>query len=87
MQIEVVTIPVTELQGIITDAVAKGIQMAKQNEVLEDEFISVSDACEIANKSRSGIIAWCQKYKIGNNITGSWTISKNKLLKILTDKR
>lgn len=87
MQIEVVTIPVTELQGIITDAVAKDIQMAKQNEILEDEFISVSDACEIANKSRSAIIAWCTKHNIGNNTTGSWTISKNKLLKILTDKR
>ena len=35
MQIEVVTIPVTELQGIITDAVAKCIQMASKNKLLK----------------------------------------------------
>lgn len=87
MQIEVVTIPVTELQGIITDAVAKGIQLAKQNEVLDDKYITVSDACKMSGKSRSTIIGWCEKYKIGNNTTGSWIISENKLLKILTDKR
>lgn len=87
MEIEFVNIPVPQLRLIIAEEVDRALLRSKQEESIEEEFLSVKQACKIAGKSRSAIIAWCIKYNIGTNATGSWTISKIKLLKLLKDKR
>jgi len=50
-------------------------------------MLSVSEACVIANKSRSAIISWCKVHGIGHSTTGTWIVSKNKLIKLLNNKR
>jgi len=88
MQIEVVTIPITELSSMIENATAKGYIKGRQEaESPEDEMLSVSEACVIANKSRSAIISWCKVHGIGHSTTGTWIVSKNKLIKLLNNKR
>ena len=99
MLVEVVTIPVAELRVIVADAVAKGIQLAKQQDVLEDVFISVSEASEIMGVGSQTIISMCDRdllkhktilgneRKDGKKPKRTITISKNSIVKFLNNKR
>ena len=100
MQVEVVTIPVSQLQSIISDAVAKGVQLSKQNEVVEDTYISVTEDRELIGvKLNQTVIGMCDSgdlkftYKIGVERKDGKApiktrlISKNSIIKFLNKKR
>ena len=99
MEIEVITIPVTQLQTIITDAVFKGILKSKQNEITEDVYISINEVADMIGKDRSTVIRYCNdnifQYttKIGSERDNGKSpmktrlISKNSVLKFLNNKR
>jgi len=100
MQVEVITIPVTQLQSIIVDAVSKGIQLSKQQEVIEDTYISISEARKILGFNQNQtVIEMCNDgklehtYKVGKERSDGKApiktrlVSKNSVLKFLKNKR
>lgn len=100
MEVEVITIELNQLQGMIANAVAKGIQLAKQQDVVEDTYISVGEAREMLGRATNqSIISMCDRgilkstayfgkeTKDGRKPKRTIIISKNSILKLLKNKR
>ena len=100
MQVEVVTIPVYELYTTIVDAVAKGIQNAKQQEVIQDTYITVSEVRKLIDvKINQTVIKMCEdgilehtckvgvEREDGKSAKKTRLISKNSIIKFLKNKR
>lgn len=98
--VEIVTIPVADLQGIIADAVARGIQKAKDSEVVEDTYINTTKArLMIGCKDNRAVVKLCNKGILshtcvvgkergdGKASTRKLLISKNSIIKFLKNKR
>lgn len=44
-----------------------------------EKFTSLREAAEFADVSHETIREWCKRYGIGENIDGSWIVTRQKL--------
>lgn len=98
--VEIISIPVNQLSTIIEEAVAKGIRMAKENELVEDEYISVSEARKMLGYSiNQTVIEMCENGRLkytckfgkeredGKAAKKTRMISKNSVIKFIKNKK
>lgn len=64
------------------------MSMKKLESPLPESKISTNDAVKYCHEQGINItlvtlIRWCEKYKVGKKVVGTWYVDKNKLKKLL----